>query len=250
MNGVRIRFVAHGSARGAITSTCFLTGRSNGSLGERPRQRRPGLCGFTLKLDRSFYGRTTLQVASDLIGKVLVRRYKGQNLAGKIIETEAYIGPLDLACHASKGKTARTSIMFGPPGFSYVYMIYGFYFCLNVVTEAEGFPAAVLIRAVEPLENIRIMRNLRSRPQSDTNIASGPGKLCMAMSIDKSLNATDLTGAALWIEDRSVPPGPIETGPRIGVDYAGEYKDKPWRFLERGNPHVSHFRRKAYESRT
>jgi len=207
----------------------------------------PAHCGFTLKLDRSFYERPTLQVASDLIGKVLVRRYKGRNLAGKIIETEAYIGPLDLACHASKGKTPRTSIMFGPPGFSYVYMIYGFYFCLNVVTEAEGFPAAVLIRAVEPLENIRIMRNLRSRPQSDTNIASGPGKLCMAMSIDKTLNAKDMTGSTLWIEDRSVSSGAIEAGPRIGVDYAGEYKDKPWRFLERGNPHVSHFRRKAYE---
>jgi len=191
-----------------------------------------------------------LQVASDLIGKVLVRRYKGRNLAGKIIETEAYTGPLDLACHASKGKTPRTAVMFGPPGFSYVYMIYGFYFCLNVVTEAEGYPAAVLIRAVEPLENINTMRNLRSGPRLDTNIASGPGKLCIAMSIDKTLNATDMTGATLWIEDRRIPAGPIDSGPRIGVDYAGEYRDKPWRFLERGNPHVSHFRRKAYESRT
>jgi len=203
-----------------------------------------------LKLDRSFYERPTLQVASDLIGKVLVRRYKGRNLAGKIIETEAYTGPLDLACHASKGKTPRTAVMFGPPGFSYVYMIYGFYFCLNVVTEAEGYPAAVLIRAVEPLENITTMRNLRSGPRLDTNIASGPGKLCIAMSIDKTLNATDMTGATLWIEDRRIPAGPIDSGPRIGVDYAGEYRDKPWRFLERGNPHVSHFRRKAYESRT
>ena len=203
-----------------------------------------------MKLDRSFYERPTLQVASDLIGKVLVRRYKGRNLAGKIIETEAYCGPMDLACHASKGKTPRTSIMFGPPGFSYVYMIYGFYFCLNVVTEAEGFPAAVLIRAVEPLDNVVTMRNLRSRPEFDTNIASGPGKLCMAMSIDKSLNAADMTATPLWIEERSVPVGTIESGPRIGVDYAGEYRDKPWRFLESGNPHVSHFRRKAYASRT
>jgi DNA-3-methyladenine glycosylase len=108
----------------------------------------------------------------------------------------------------------------------------------------------VLIRAVEPLENIRTMRSLRSHPESDTNIASGPGKLCMAMSIDKTLNAVDMIGNTLWIEDRLLPMAAIDSGPRIGVDYAGEYKDKPWRFHERGNPHVSHFRRRAYESRT
>src|SRR5438105_15082885 len=102
------------------------------------------------KLPRSFYSRSTLDVASDLLGKVLVRQLKGRRLAGKIVETEAYVGPHDLACHASKGHTPRTSIMFGPPGFAYVYMIYGVYFCLNAVTEAEGHPAAVLIRAFEP----------------------------------------------------------------------------------------------------
>jgi DNA-3-methyladenine glycosylase len=193
----------------------------------------------TVKLDRAFYDRPTLKVASDLIGKVLVRRLNGRNLAGKIVETEAYIGPSDLACHASRGKTPRTSVMFGPPGVSYVYMIYGFYFCLNAVTESEGYPAAVLIRAVEPLENIRIMRTLRYNPPRDTNIASGPGKLCMAMSIDKSLNAVDLASRELWIEDRSLEVVGIESGPRIGVDYAGEYKDMPWRFYERGNLHVS-----------
>jgi len=204
----------------------------------------------TVKLDRSFYDRPTLKVASDLIGKVLVRRLNGRNLAGKIVETEAYIGPSDLACHASRGKTPRTSVMFGPAGVSYVYMIYGVYFCLNAVTEAVGHPAAVLIRAVEPLDNIQVMRTLRDNPHRDTNIASGPGKLCMAMSIDKSLNAVDLAAGKLWIEDRSLDVGSIESGPRIGVDYAGEYKDKPWRFFERGNLHVSRVRANRNEFRS
>ena len=203
-----------------------------------------------MKLDRSFYERPTLKVASDLIGKVLVRRLKGRNLAGKIIETEAYIGPSDLACHASKGRTPRTSVMFGPPGVAYVYMIYGSYFCLNAVTEAEGYPAAVLIRAVEPLENVHVMRTLRYNPDRDTNIASGPGKLCKAMSIDKSLNEVDLAGKILWIEDRKLEVGAIETSPRVGVDYAGEYKDKLWRFYERGNPHVSRVRANKHEPRS
>jgi DNA-3-methyladenine glycosylase len=202
-----------------------------------------------VKLDRSFYDRPTLKVAVDLIGKVLVRRLNGRNLAGKIVETEAYVGPSDLASHASRGKTPRTAVMFGPPGVSYVYMIYGFYFCLNAVTESEGHPAAVLIRALEPLENIRTMRTLRSNPQRDTNIASGPGKLCMALSIDKNLNAVDLAAGKLWIEDRSLEVCAIDAGPRVGVDYAGEYKDKPWRFYERGNPHVSRTRANRHESR-
>ena len=194
------------------------------------------------KLARSFYSRPTLEVASDLLGKVLLRRLDGRDLAGKIVETEAYVGPHDLACHASKGHTPRTSIMFGPPGYAYVYMIYGFYYCLNVVTEPKGYPAAVLIRAVEPLENVDLMRQLRNNPQRETNIASGPGKLCMAMSIDKGLNGASLIGATIWIEDRKIDPGPIRTSPRVGVDYAGEYRDKPWRFYVEGDPHVSRVR--------
>jgi DNA-3-methyladenine glycosylase len=194
------------------------------------------------KLPRSFYSRSTLQVAQDLIGKVLVRNFHGRRLSGKIVETEAYVGPHDLACHASKGHTPRTSIMFGPAGYAYVYMIYGFYFCLNVVTERKGYPAAVLIRAVDPLENLDFMRQLRNNPERDTNIASGPGKLCMGMSIDKRLNGEDLLGPTLWIEDRHLDSGPILTSPRVGVDYAGEYKDKPWRFYLANNPHVSKVR--------
>jgi DNA-3-methyladenine glycosylase len=194
------------------------------------------------KLSRSFYSRPTLDVASDLLGKVLVRRLNRRKLAGKIVETEAYVGPHDLACHASKGHTPRTSVMFGPAGYAYVYMIYGFYFCLNVVTEPLGYPAAVLIRAVEPLENLDLMRKLRNNPHHDANIASGPGKLCMAMLIDKQLNGADLLGTTIWIEDRKIDPGSILTSPRVGVDYAGEYKDKPWRFFVGGNPHVSRVR--------
>ena len=132
--------------------------------------------------------------------------------------------------------------MFGPPGYTYVYMIYGFYFCLNVVTEPLGYPAAVLIRAVEPLENVDLMRQLRNNPERETNVASGPGKLCMSMSIDKQLNGADLLGTTIWIEDRKLDPGPIQTSPRVGVDYAGEYKDKPWRFYVDGSPHVSRVR--------
>lgn len=194
------------------------------------------------KLPRSFYSRSALDVASDLLGKVLVRRVHRRNLAGKIVETEAYVGPHDLACHASKGHTPRTAVMFEEAGHAYVYMIYGFHFCLNVVTERVGYPAAVLIRAVEPLENGDLMRRLRGNPKKDTDISSGPGKLCKAMSIDKKLNREDLLGTMLWIEDRKLDSGTICTSPRVGVDYAGEYKDKPWRFYVEGNPHVSRVR--------
>ena len=132
--------------------------------------------------------------------------------------------------------------MFGPPGHAYVYMIYGFYFCLNVVVEPMGYPAAVLIRAVEPLENVDVMRRLRGNPQKETNIASGPGKLCIAMSIDKALNGADVLDDVIWLEDRSFAPERISASPRVGVDYAGEYKDKLWRFFAEKNPHVSRVR--------
>ena len=194
------------------------------------------------KLPRSFYSRSALDVSTDLLGKVLVRRLRHRILTGKIVETEAYVGPHDLACHASKGHTPRTAVMFGEAGHAYVYMIYGFHFCLNVVTERAGYPAAVLIRALEPLDNIDVMRRLRGGPEKETDIASGPGKLCKAMSIDKKLNGENLLADTLWIEDRKLDHGTIRTSPRVGVDYAGEYKDKPWRFYVEGNPHVSRVR--------
>jgi len=198
-----------------------------------------------LKLPRSFYSRPAIEVASDLLGKVLVRRRNGRNLAGIVVETEAYAGPYDLACHAAKGRTGRTEVMFGPGGHAYVYMIYGFYFCLNVVTDCAGFPSAVLIRAVEPIENVGIMRRLRGNPERDIDIASGPGKLCQAMAIDKQLNGEDLEGKILWFEDRQLNLSNIATSPRVGIDYAGEYRDKPWRFYLQGSPHVSRVRFKT-----
>ena len=135
--------------------------------------------------------------------------------------------------------------MFESGGCAYVYMIYGFYFCLNAVTEVEGYPAAVLIRAIEPLDHIPSMRKLRKNPKRDQDIASGPGKLCMAMAIDKRLNGASLSGDTLWIEDRRLTVDEIEVSPRVGVDYAGDYKDKPWRFYIRGNPHVSRVKLKG-----
>src|SRR5215831_12857447 len=137
---------------------------------------------FPLKLLRSFYSRPAVHVASDLLGKVLVRRLNGRNLAGTVVETEAYAGPHDLACHASKGRTRRTEVMFGPAGHAYIYMIYGLFFCLNVVTDHEDFASAVLIRAIEPLQNVDVMRKQRGNPARENDIASGPGKLCRALA--------------------------------------------------------------------
>jgi DNA-3-methyladenine glycosylase len=138
-------------------------------------------------------------------------------LAGKIVEVEAYVGPQDKACHASKGRTPRTEVLFGPPGVAYVYLIYGMYHCLNVVTEREEFPSAILIRAIE----------------IDGELIDGPGRLCRALQIDRRLNRVDLTtGESLWFEDQGilVERGDVGAYPRVGVDYAGEWAKKPWRF--------------------
>lgn len=168
-------------------------------------------------LSRDYFNRPTLTVARSLLGKYLIRFIDGREIAGKIIEVEAYVGHRDKACHASKGKTQRTEVMFGPGGLAYVYLIYGMYHCLNVVTEREAFPAAVLIRAIEV----------------DGVLIDGPGRLCRALQIDRSLNRIDLTTQeSLWFEDRGgrILRGQIAALPRIGVDYAGEWAKKPWRF--------------------
>jgi len=168
-------------------------------------------------LPRIYFNRPTVAVARSLIGKYLVRSINGRMLAGKIVEVEAYVGPQDRACHASKGRTQRTDVMFGPGGAAYVYLIYGMHHCLNVVTEREEFPAAVLIRAAE----------------IDGELIDGPGRLCRAMQIDRSLNRADLTiGESLWFEDRgvSVEKGDVGVHPRIGVQYSGEWAKTPWRF--------------------
>lgn len=193
---------------------------------------------LALKLPRAFYEQTTIDVAKQLLGKYLVRKHSQGDTIGRIVETEAYVGPQDLACHASKGRTARTEVMFGAAGHAYVYFIYGFYHMLNLVTEKQDYPAAVLIRAVEPVAGIELMK---SRRQLDKlrDLASGPGKLCQAFAIDRSLNGADLRGGVLYVEDRGEPIPKFNATPRIGVDYAGKWKDKPYRFLVRGNEFVS-----------
>jgi len=188
-------------------------------------------------LPRSFYNRPTLTVARELLGTHLIYQLNDhQRLIGKIVETEAYIGEDDPACHAARGRTNRTEIMYGPPGYAYIYFIYGMYYCLNAVTEREGFPAAVLIRAVEPLEGIEEMRRFRHNAAFH-QLSNGPGKLCQAFGLDKSLNGADLCGKELFIAAGNPPEDEeIVVTPRIGIREGWEHH---WRFLIRDNPFVS-----------
>jgi DNA-3-methyladenine glycosylase len=179
------------------------------------------------KLKRAFYAQSTLKVARDLIGMHLVRVHRRQLLIGRIVETEAYQGPQDLAAHSARGQTERNAVMFGPPGHAYVYLIYGMWNCVNVVTRELGVPHAVLIRAVEPVANIQ-------------DKTWGPGLLCRAMHIDRSVNGLDLCGDTLWIErPKQSPRINILKAPRIGVDYAGSWAAKPWRFFDQDSAYVS-----------
>ncbi|MGA2780540.1 MAG: DNA-3-methyladenine glycosylase [Smithella sp.] len=183
-------------------------------------------------LDRKFYRRDTLQVARALLGKKMVRQIKGLELAGMIVETEAYCGEADSACHAHRGKTPRNTVMFGEPGHAYVYFTYGMHYMLNLVTEAKDNPCAVLIRAVVPLAGIEEMEARRKR--KGAQLSNGPAKLCQAFGIDKSLNGWDLTsGKELWVADyKKIPAKSIKTTPRIGIDYAKEeHREAPWRFI-------------------
>ena len=175
-------------------------------------------------LDRTFYDRPTLEVAQDLIGCHLVHELPDGQRRGRIVETEAYIGTEDLACHARSGKTDRNAPMFGPAGFSYIYLIYGIHHCLNVVTQEEGFPAAVLIRALEP--------------EPGVGRSHGPGRLTRALGLDLSHNNLDMTAPPLFVEPREQQPEVTATT-RIGVDYAGQWARKPWRFLEPTTKHLS-----------
>ncbi len=179
-------------------------------------------------LPSAFYDRPTLTVARELLGCWLVHELPDGRREGRVVETEAYVGPEDRASHASRGRTARTSVMFGEAGNAYVYLIYGMHHCLNVVTEAEGYPAAVLIRALEPGHGVTLATN-------------GPGRLCRALGIDRSLNGADLTAGLLRIESRGdrPPADQISTSPRIGVDYAGAWAERPWRFFLAASPSVS-----------
>ena len=190
------------------------------------------------KLARGFYDRDTVTVARDLLGKVLCRRTHAGLLTGRITETEAYVGPIDKACHAYNYKrTPRTETLFARPGTAYIYLIYGMYCCLNFVTEAEGTPCAVLIRGVEPLENeaLLAMNRYGKLPGELTayqrkNFLNGPGKLCKAFQLDRSLNGADLTGDTLFVADDGCLPEKIHISKRIGIDYAEEAVDFPWRF--------------------
>lgn len=199
-------------------------------------------------LPQKFYLQPSLVVARQLLGKYLVRDDGGQRLAGKIVETEAYCGFGDKASHAARGLTERNSVMFEKGGYWYVYVIYGIFNCLNIVTEKKGFPSAVLIRALEPMEGIDLMMsfrrfNLRKITKvKPSEICSGPGKLCQAMKIDRGLNKTKAfgKGCQLWIEDGEiVRPSQIIASPRIGVDYAGKWAKKKWRFYIKDNQFVS-----------
>lgn len=179
------------------------------------------------KLARSFYDRDTIVVAKELLGKHLVHLSRGVERIGKIVEVEAYLGPHDLAAHSAKGRTERTKVMFGPPGHAYVYLIYGMYHCMNVVTEREGHASAVLLRAIEPVKNVE------GRTQ-------GPGLLCRAMEIDRQLNAQDLLSDDFFIAaPEEAEPFAIVKRPRIGVDYAKHWAKRHLRFYIKGNPFVS-----------
>jgi DNA-3-methyladenine glycosylase len=183
-------------------------------------------------LPRSFYDRPTLTVARELLGARLVRMSQGEKLVALITETEAYISEEDLACHAKAGRTPRTAVMYGPPGYAYVYFTYGNHWMLNAVTEREGFPAAVLLRAIQPIEGVEVMSARRNG--RDTN---GPGKLTQALGITGSEYGVDLTrrDAGLWIEAGiPISEQSVTKGPRVGLNNVPEpWKSNPWRFLVR-----------------
>ena len=179
------------------------------------------------KLERKFYDRDTIAVARELLGKYLVHRSRGVELIGRIVEVEAYLGPHDLAAHSSKGLTERTKVMFGPPGHAYVYLIYGMYFCMNVVTEREGRGAAVLLRAIEPEQNI-------------VGRTQGPGLLSRAMHIDRRLNAHDLLSDDFYIAAPLVRESlVIVKGPRVGINCPRHWARRHLRFYLKNNPFVS-----------
>ncbi|MBN1811280.1 MAG: DNA-3-methyladenine glycosylase [Anaerolineae bacterium] len=193
------------------------------------------------RLPRGFFARDTLVVARELLGQRLVRILDGERLSGRIIEVEAYIGEEDQASHARCGRTERNAPMYGPPGHAYVYFVYGMHHCFNVVTERPGFPAAVLVRALEPLEGIEVMRTRRGG-RTDVELSSGPARMCQALGIDRRFDGVDLcaSDAVLFIEENGVMPDvAVTAGPRMGVRGGGAALAVPWRLYVRDNRHVS-----------
>jgi DNA-3-methyladenine glycosylase len=197
-------------------------------------------------LPRDFYERPTLDVARDLIGKVLVHETREGLTSGEIVEAEAYIGESDPACHAAPGPTPRNAPLYGPPGIAYVYLNYGIHYLVNAVTEPKGFPAAVLIRALEPIDGEPLMRRRRARGTSRrpadlerSELCRGPGNLSRALGISLSHNRLDLTSSALRVEDRSLPARGVVWGARVGISVGQEH---PWRCCAPGSAAVSTFK--------
>ena|SRR5215468_1460871 len=193
------------------------------------------------KLPREFYTRgNVLQIARELLGKLLVVPSQGKRVSGMIVEVEAYRGPEDRASHAYGGRrTKRTETMYQTGGLAYVYFVYGMYHQFNVVTNKREIPHAILVRALEPVEGLPTIRK-RRHLHPDHNLTNGPGKLCIALGIDRRLDRADLLGKSVWLEEyEPVKRSMIETGPRIGIDYAEDWVTKPWRFWIRGNKYVS-----------
>ena len=190
-------------------------------------------------LPRAFYDRSTLTVAEELLGKVLVHRAAGGTTAGIIVEAEAYIGEDDPACHAAPGPTARNAPLYGPPGFAYVYLNYGIHYLVNAVTEADGAPAAVLIRALHPVDGLALMRKRRApdgRHVDDEDLCRGPGNLTRAMGITLTDNLLDLTASRLTVEDRGLKVEKVCRGPRVGIRVGVDHQ---WRCWIAGHPSVS-----------
>ena len=200
-------------------------------------------------LPRAFYARPVLSVARDCIGKHLIYDTAEGRVAGRIVEAEAYRGPEDRAAHSFGGRrTARTEVMFGPPGHAYVFFVYGMHWHFNVVTTELGLPHAVLIRAVEPLVGLELMASRRGLSPSHRDLSNGPGKLCQAFGIERSSYGADLTSGPLFLSDGAACR--VSRSPRIGIDYAGAWALRPWRFYAAKSPHVSRGRSAALEQAT
>jgi DNA-3-methyladenine glycosylase len=202
-------------------------------LGSRPRSEfHRGLV-----VPRAFYERETEIVAREMLGTVLECESDEGLASGIIVETEAYLGEHDLACHAAAGRTARTEALYGPPGTSYVYFIYGMYWCFNAVTRSEGLPSAVLVRALEPLDGLALMHKRRPRIRNEVELTNGPGKLCTALGIDGSMSGKSLQRKPLLIrEGEAIPDDKIEVTTRIGITRCPDW---PLRWIVRGNRYVS-----------
>ncbi|MGH7907060.1 MAG: DNA-3-methyladenine glycosylase [Candidatus Binataceae bacterium] len=191
------------------------------------------------KLPREFYARPVLTVARECVGKVIVHRSFDGDAAGRIVEAEAYRGPLDLAAHSARGLTPRTAAMFGPPGYAYIYLLYGISWALNLVAAGEGEPHAVLVRAIEPVAGLELMASRRRKASDSRELTNGPGKLTQALGINGDDYGRDLCGPELFLKTYDQPAGIIGRSPRINVGYSGAWSLKPWRFYERGNRYVS-----------